>query len=479
MINLIGTKTKTLPNDILGIKMLYPTKTGSTNSWFISDGFEDDPRVRLDENVSGNNSSGYSLDDNSKVRFSVAADTQDTDIGCENNFALSSQRGYVNKSNDWKNIEMTGFFIATFMRPTDNYIVMKGPTGEHHSDTTCCSGSSYNSYMLQTNPVATEFAKEMWHVNYDRRGTANIPGENYTILGHGWFGMKYVHYVTDNDTVKLEIWYNPNGDGQTWKLANSTEDTGGWGDEGDVCGGDEDHIHNYGNARMMWRWDFRDGSDIKFKNLSIREIDPFSDFDNPTDPTNPPTNPPSLSTFTSNLKLQRHINYSTASCGPGGTNAFYDNIALTPTGALGITKFYYDTIGIGEYAVNSSSEMVGHILHSLEIPLRKTGSPAATPTVKAKIFDSGHNLIYTSPTTFDPTTFSTSFVTKTFDFSANTRVFVSGDTVEIEVDETTSSTDYVQVAYTTTLKTNSSLYYWEDGARFNDTTRELICKMIE
>src|SRR5688572_27561612 len=183
--------------------MLYPTKSGSTNSWFISDGFEDSPRVRLDESVSGNNTDGFQLNDNSKVRFSVAADNQDVDIGCGGDFDERVAKGFTHKSNDWKNVEFTAFYKVTFWGPEDNYIVMKGPTGEHHSDTDCCTGSSYNTYVLhETSNVTTEYSKEMWHVNYDRRGTGAIPGENYSIFSHGWFGMKYVHYLTGNGSVK-------------------------------------------------------------------------------------------------------------------------------------------------------------------------------------------------------------------------------------------------------------------------------------
>lgn len=473
-----------MPLDVLGIAMLYPTKAGSTNSWFISDGFEDSPRIRLNESVSGNNTSGYQLDDNGQVRLSISADSQDVDIGCDNNFEQSWNRGYVHKSNDWTNVEQTGFFWISEAGPEDNEIILKGPTGEHHSNTDCCSGSTYNHKVGLENPVNFELTKEMWHVNYD----GIVPptpatGENYSVLGHGWFGVKAITYIKGsgaNKTVKLEMWYNADGLGQTWKKVKEAEDTGGWGEGGDECGGEPDQILAFGNARMMFRWDYDEGdSDIKFRNLSVREIDPFGQFENPTDPENPGTNQ-DIITFQSVLKLQRHINYNEASCGPGGgTLAFYDNIALTPSGGLSITKYYFDTIGIGEYAVNASSEMVGRTLHTFEIPMKKFGSPPATPTVKAKIFDSGHNLIFTSPTTFDPSAFTTSYVTKTFDFSGNTRIFVAGDTVEVEVDEVTTFDNNVVVPYTTTLKTNSHLYYWEDGDRYNDTGKELICKMIQ
>ena len=324
-----------LPNDKFGVKMIYPNRAGQENkNWFIHDNFEDDPRIRMDENVSGNNTDGYRLDDNGMVRLAVFAENE-RETTCKNDFPTSFKRGWVSRDTDWKMVEMTGFYKLTKAEPRDNEIIMKGPTGEHHSNTDCCSGSSYQVRIGLENPVNTEFAKEMWHVNYSGKNLKNISGENYTVLGHGWFGVKYMMYpitVSGKKSVKLECWYNKNGDKQTWKKVNEYIDGGGWGSKGDKCNGANDQILAFGNARMMWRWDHRDGNDLRFKWLSIREIDPQKQFDEtPSDPVNPPTTNPTTTIIHSTLKLYRNVNCDE---GPG-------------CGALADTNIYEIEVGTG------------------------------------------------------------------------------------------------------------------------------------
>ncbi len=453
-----------LPNDELGSKMIYPTSTrsGIAKSFFMKDGWDDSPRARLDEKVSGNNTDGYKLDDNSKVRISFSADSKDTDIGCDNDFTASAKRGYVYKSNDWKNVELTVYFKVSNWSPIDNYIVMKGPTGEHHSDSHCCSGSSYNGYFLHDNPTSTEFAKEMYHVNYDRRGTKKIPGINYSILGHGWFGAKWVHYISaDKSSAVSEIWYNGDGNGQNWILANKTTDTGGWNDGGDSCNGKKDQILLWGNARMMIRWDFRGGSDIKFKKLSIREIDPFAQFnENPVDPNNPGTNTPTVSTIISNLKLQWHVNYYDGNlcAGLGAIKAFEETTQDVAIALINNSTEDYRTRAAC-YCVNSSSQIKCTPV-AFDIPLSRNSSTSAS-LVSAKIWSSNNTVRYTSPTTYAQSSLPAypSYAIKSFDFSSNTYEIQPTDKIGIEYLDTT---------------TGEEVYHYRDLNSSTDTNTQYI-----
>jgi hypothetical protein len=47
-------------------------------------------------------------------------------------------------------------------------------------------------------------------------------------------------------------------------------DSGGWGDEGVHCGGDQDQIITWGGPIATFRWD--NASDVDFKHFSVREI---------------------------------------------------------------------------------------------------------------------------------------------------------------------------------------------------------------
>jgi len=461
--------------------MLFPTKSGSTNSWFLAEGFEDDNRVRINETVTGNNTDGFHLDPNDSVRLSIAADDQDHDTTCTNNFATSLSKGYVFKANDWTNIELTGFFKLTNNSPSDNEIILKGPTGEHHSNTTCCSGSSYQVRVGTENPVNFQHAKEMWHVNYDSiREPITVPGENYSVLGHGWFGVKFINYIKEVSGKKirhLETWYNADGLGQIWKLVLVDEDTGGWGDSGGTCGGDDDQILAWGNARVMYRWDY-DSTDLKFRNLSIREIDPFAQFDeNPTDPENPDTNPEDIITFTSTLKLQRHINYNDgigcgiAGGGGGGGSIKFYTVSVNTDKELSDSSTFQNRKRVVMSPTNSSSDFNNETPHQVDIPLKKIGTPGASPVINCKIWNSAGTVLYTSPTNLDPTTLTTSYVSKTFDLSGNTHSLVVGDRIGIEYTGTSSS-NYVVFGYQGTAYPNTTYYQYE-GTTWETKSRRL------
>lgn len=438
-----------MPNDKFGIKMLYPNATDTSKNWFIKDGFEDDSRVRLDEGVKGNGTDGYRLDDNSKVRFSVAA-IKDTDIGCKNDFSASEKRGYVYKSTDWKQVEQTCYFKLSYAKPTDNSIIMKGPTGEHHSNTDCCSGSAYQVRLMHGSTMPTEFAKEMWHVNYTTKGNKSSGLSGFSIEDNVWFGAKFIHFISqDGKTVKLECWINQNADKQTWKKVNSITDGGNWGSKGDDCNGDNDQILLFGNARMMLRWDFRDGSDIKFKWYSIREINPFGTFDDkPDDPVNPPTNIPDIVNFRSTLKIQRDMNYNFSNCLLTGEQEFWgftfdadDELQLTRDFCNCVTDDFRTRIG---QKATSGSGLLGHIPKRVEFVLRKNGTPSGN--VDARIYDVNGVLKYTSPAITAnslPTEFyadenSPPNVTS-FDFDTNTRTIVAGDRIVVNYTGTDSN----------------------------------------
>jgi hypothetical protein len=67
----------------------------------------------------------------------------------------------------------------------------------------------------------------------------------------------------------MESWIDQNDDGN-WTKVNDRLDSGGWGDEGVHCGGDQDQIITWGGPIATFRWD--NASDVDFKHFSVREI---------------------------------------------------------------------------------------------------------------------------------------------------------------------------------------------------------------
>ena len=74
-----------------------------------------------------------------------------------------------------------------------------------------------------------------------------------------------------NTVVKEEIWLDPNNNGN-WVKVNEFTDAGGFGDQGQVCGGKTDQIITWGGPIATFRWDKT--TDVDIKDFSIREIQP-------------------------------------------------------------------------------------------------------------------------------------------------------------------------------------------------------------
>ena len=80
-----------------------------------------------------------------------------------------------------------------------------------------------------------------------------------------WVGYKAVMYNVDQNgitAVKEEIWLDPNDNG-TWVKVNEFTDAGGFGDQGQVCGGKPDQIITWGGPITTFRWDKTTNVDIK------------------------------------------------------------------------------------------------------------------------------------------------------------------------------------------------------------------------
>jgi hypothetical protein len=87
-----------------------------------------------------------------------------------------------------------------------------------------------------------------------------------------WIGFKTVIFNTVIDgkiAVKMENWIDVLNDGN-WKKIYGYTDSGGFGQDGDRCGGSADQIISWGGPIVTFRWDGT--SNIDFKNLSVREI---------------------------------------------------------------------------------------------------------------------------------------------------------------------------------------------------------------
>ena len=179
-------------------------------------------------------------------------------------------------------------------------------------------------------------------------------------------------------------------------------------------------------------------------------------------PPVPPTTPAEPTEVVGIFSLMRDINQlrvspcsgtTPPSGGGGGTSGIFYGTGVEPDNETKLSDSSQwshrtrHTIVCG----TSASIFNNKIVKQLNVAMIKTGSPSASPTVSAKIWNKNGQVMFTSPTNFDPTTLPTTFpATKTswamFDFSANTYVMTVGDRVGVEY-LGTSSTNYVRVGY--------------------------------
>jgi hypothetical protein len=250
------------------------------------------------------------------------------------------------------------------------------------------------------------------------------------------------------------------------------------------------------DIEMKCVFKFPDTSGVAhFKNISLREIDPSLSFTDTSPPTPDPT-PTGGGTLIGNFKYQWDINQlRTNPCagigtGSGGTTgggdpepgntkfySVYTDDGIDSDKELSDSSTFQNRTRIAMQVANSSSDFHGKKPNQVDIPLKKVGSPGASQPVFAKIYNGSGSIIYESPTTFDPSTFSTSYVKKIFDFSTNTHTLVTGDWIGVKYSGT-SDTNYVAVSYGGTAYPNTNYGQYENGV-WDIKTRRLTMDVWE
>ena len=91
----------------------------------------------------------------------------------------------------------------------------------------------------------------------------------------GWLQRHNYNIEQNGETaLKMENWVDMNEDGNEdgpWEKVDENIDAGGWGSEGEECGGEPDQIITWGGPIATFRWD--GASDVDIKNFSVREIE--------------------------------------------------------------------------------------------------------------------------------------------------------------------------------------------------------------
>jgi hypothetical protein len=253
----------TSTTDKFGIKALYPQKPGG-EEWFIDMGDPtSDERFEPGATITRNSDGSWKIK-SSQTRLEVMTSSgyHPERIDTYNQLELAD-KGYMQDQKDWKNVEMTGY-IKKNAGNEDNYAWYA--RGGKHSDVEC-EGTAYKGGLFFSGNMRV--AKEQWYNGgYSFSPQIITPYES----NGNWLGFKTVIYNNANGGVDIEMYVNPSNDKVTWIKAHSVEDNGGWGNQGDYCGGSPDQRITWGGPIATFRWD--SATDVDFKWLSVREIQP-------------------------------------------------------------------------------------------------------------------------------------------------------------------------------------------------------------
>jgi hypothetical protein len=373
-------------------------------------------------------------------------------------------------------------------------------------------------------------------------------------FGYGWVRYNKKDGVAPGkDSVILEVWWNndPEADITKWTMLKRREDkgSGNWGDGGKSCGGaQEDIVGTWSNIQFRFKVDASDfslhplkpepdngpninsigGEDMDFadtaargygyrkdmprdiemkglfrfndtsgkcriKNLSLREIDPDTDFDVIPEPdpgtgggtpVPPIDQPPTTSTISGSFKLQRDVNILRANpCAATGNKSYFNWISDESEHNLADATISSNIKRLAEKCKNTNSSLNGKTPAQFDVKLMKVGTPGASPTVNATIRSSSNALKYTSITAVDPTTLTGSLQVRTFDFSTNTYTMQVGDKICVEY-EGTSDVNYVRagvrdIGTTPEADSGNSCLTYFDGSWHDSTSRDLACTIYE
>lgn len=461
-----------MADDQFGVRQIYPTKAGG-ESWAIDTDPDGDGRIRLAGNggeINYNEVNNYytiSQNDNVRIGIETSDGYKQSQVSQDHNTINS--RGYMQTPKDWKNIEMTAYF--KYSGSTDTVIAFYTRTGVHSSSRSCEGFSYKGTFNLKFG--LTRFVKEQWHVN-------QLSTEEKDALAIGspknkWIGMKFIIYnFNNNKNVKGEM-YLDKDETNTWVLADTFVDTGGWGENGVKCqkkGGDDpiadtpDMIGTHGGPLVHYKWEGGNGN-VQFNKLSVREIipptlnEPDPDPDpggggggtdpgggGGTDPPPPSENPPTTGDVSATLIGVYNINFDESDGCSGlivDVPPLLELVTVPKTHEITIDH-NRDAVGLITHDesltaggnVNDKSVLIGKKIRRVTLIMKKWNG--ATGTATLNIRRGNDNTIITQMGSIDVSTLTTNDRLVNFENLNNTHRMAKNDRLVLNYSEGSAAT---------------------------------------
>lgn len=262
------------PNDIFGVKKIYPTSPDWIQWSMNEDDVLNDPSFSAIPSANSTCTSPTSCTLMYKNNDNTTWHARRIDVPLNEGIRLVVKSG---QNSLWLNTEMTGYYrlMSSTYYPQEFIHVLR--SGSPHSST--CEGYSYYAGITYDGNIA-KVQKSLYH-GADRLGySQTIYSKGITSpLNDRWIGMKTVLYNIDNNSaIKIEIWLDDLANNVWHKVFEQVD--AGWNITGDPsnfgCINPLTGQLRSGNDVILWggtEQQFRaDNAEMDFKWLSIREI---------------------------------------------------------------------------------------------------------------------------------------------------------------------------------------------------------------
>ena len=269
-------------NGIDNVQMINPTAVGG-EFWYLSTEPASDPRFNA-PNLTGNYTDGFQVTvDPALMSIENSLGYSPGSVRSNVNHAFIASTGYLYSSKDWRDVEITGYFDCRFTTNPNARIQFFARSAEIPSQRQWCPGSFYMGELSMDGRfrwVKAQYWLSAFQQEWISAASVGL-GNDLSKRARGWFGFKIVISNVDIGEgrlgVKLQLYVDRN-DNNFWTLVGAADyvDMGGWGSDGQPCGGYSDQIITWGGPLTSIR--LEGDTAIIFNKLSVREVDVGGEF---------------------------------------------------------------------------------------------------------------------------------------------------------------------------------------------------------
>lgn len=270
-------------NGLDNVKMINPGSIGG-EFWYLSTEPTTDPRFNSPVRLEGNYTDGFTCPiDPALITIETSVGYDLGSVNKSINHAFLASVGYMYRSNDWRDIEWTGYFDCRQVTDINARIQFFARSAELNEEKSWCPGTFYMGELAMDGRF--RWVKGQYYLSAENKDWIEATdvglSTDLTTRITGWFGLKIVMSNIDigdgKQGVKLRLYVDANNS-NGWSLVGNADfiDNGNWGRDGEFCKGKADQIITWGGPLASLR--LERGTQIIFNKLSVREVDVGGEF---------------------------------------------------------------------------------------------------------------------------------------------------------------------------------------------------------